>query len=114
MSHEDRAEGEPQQVSKPSKLASNFLARNITRKKDHGSRERAERLELFARNVPELLAVVAVDGTIEPTQQLESRIGDCGGDHPPIARISDASDESTLLEPIQQAREIGIAGQHAL
>ena len=60
-------------------------------------RERAQRLELFTGHVLEAIAVNAVNSTIQPAQQLETGLGDLGGDHTSIARIANAFHQATFL-----------------
>lgn len=62
----------------------------------------------------ELASVYFDHWLVEPLQEIEPFLGDAGGDHPAVALLPGAGDQRPRFQPVQQASDVGIPGDHAL
>lgn len=78
-----------------------------------GFKEMGEPAELLCLEVAELAAVEGADGLIEAGEKAEPFGGDAGEDAAAVGMLAAAGDQPAFFEAIEQAGDIGVAGDHA-
>lgn len=68
--------------------------------------------EVVGGDVGELLAVEGEEGVVEFFEESEAFGGDAGGDDAAIAGIASAEDEAPGGEAVEEAGDVGVAGDH--